>query len=227
MKARDVMVSPVITVRSSATLKDVARLLVTNRISALPVVDEHHKLVGIISEGDLLHRVEIGTERRRSSWVAVFDEYQVLATDYIRSHATRVADVMTRSVVTATPETPLHELATTMETHDVKRVPIVNGGTLVGIVSRANLVQAFAAAGTRLEIPIADKAIRESLMARLQREPCTRPFRLNVTVSNGVASLWGRADSETDRKAIRVAAETTPGVVAISDHIVVESVGRS
>jgi CBS-domain-containing membrane protein len=221
MKVRDVMISPVITVKSSATLKEVARLMMENGISALPVVDDHNQLVGIISEGDLLHRAEIGTERRRSNWVAVFDEHQTLATDYIRAHATKVVDVMTRSVVTATPDTPLHELATTMETHAVKRVPIVGNGALVGIVSRANLVQAFATAGALVEISMSDKAIRDNLMERLKRESWSKAARLNAIVNHGVVSLWGQANSDIDRKAIRIAAEATPGVVAVNDHIVV------
>lgn len=223
MKARDVMVSPVITVRSSATLREVARLLLKKRISAVPVVDEHDKLVGMVSEGDLLHRAEIGTERRRSHWMAIFDEQHVLATDFIKSHARKVADVMAHPVITATPDTPLHELAMLMERHAVKRIPIVRDGALVGIVSRANLVQAVATAGVTLDIPVSDEAIRANLMKRLRHESWTHAARLNATVKNGVVSLWGEADSDTERKAIRVAAEATPGVASVNDHI---SVGR-
>lgn len=227
MKAHDVMVSPVITVRSSATLREVARLLLEKRISAVPVVDDHGKLVGMVSEGDLLHRAEIGAERRRSHWLAMFDAQHVLATDFIKSHARKVADVMARPVIVAKPDTPLHELATMMERHGVKRIPIVRDGALVGIVSRANLVQAVATAGVELDIPVSDNAIREDLMKRLRHESWTQAARLNATVKNGVVSLWGEADSETERKAIRVAAETTPGVVAVVEHITVGRLGAS
>ncbi len=227
MQARDVMVSPVITVKSSATLAEVARLLLKKRISAVPVVDAHDKLVGMISEGDLLHRAEIGTERRRSSWLAIFDQQHVFATDFIKSHASKVADVMAHPVITAAPETPLHELATMMERHAVKRIPIVRDGALVGIVSRANLVQALATAAVKLEIPASDTAIRDRLMTRLKHETWTHAARLNATVSNGVVNLWGEADSDTERKAIRVAAEATPGVVAVNDHITVGRLGVS
>lgn len=225
MKARDVMVSPVITIRSSATLREVARLLLKKRISAVPVLDEHDRLVGMVSEGDLLHRAEIGTERRRSRWLAVFDEQHMLATDFIKSHARKVTDVMAHPVITAAPETPLHELATLMERHAVKRIPIVRDGALVGIVSRANLVQALATAGVTLDIPVTDEAIRASLMKCLRQESWTHAARLNATVKNGVVSLWGKADSETERQAIRVAAEATPGVVAVVDHIAVGRLG--
>lgn len=225
MKASDVMVSPVITVRSSATLKDVAQLLLKRRISALPVLDEHGKLVGIVSEGDLLHRAEIGTERRRSRWLAILAEEQVLATDYIKSHSTKVADIMTRKVITAAPDTPLQEIAMTMEKNDIKRVPIVRNGQLVGIVSRANLVQAVATSGTTLTIPLSDAAIRDKLMTRIRQEAWANAALLNATVSEGVVNLWGVAGSATERTAIRVAAETTPGVLAVNDHITVGRIG--
>jgi CBS domain-containing protein len=227
MKASDVMVAPVVTVRAGATLKEVARLLLKKRISAVPVVDERDRLVGIVSEGDLIQRAEISGERRRSRWLAVLAGDQVLAADFIKAHATKVADVMTRKVITADPDTPLHELATLMERHAVKRVPILRNAKLVGIVSRANLMQAIATTDTKLEIPQSDEAIRETLMTRLHQQPWAHAARLNATVSAGVANLWGVAGSDTERTAIRVAAETTPGVLAVNDHIVVGPLGAS
>lgn len=219
MKASDVMVSPVITVKPTATVKEVAKLFLDHRISAVPVLDERGKLAGIVSEGDLVHRTEIGTERRRSGWRAFLADEEARAIDYIRSHATKVADIMTRKVVTAAPDVPLHEVAMMMETNAVKRVPIVRNGQLVGIVSRANLVQAIATSGAKLEIPAADAVIREKLMKRLKAESWASTSLLNATVHDGVVSLWGLTRSPTERMAIRVAAETTPGVVAVRDHI--------
>lgn len=218
MKASDVMVSPVITIASSATVKDVARLFLDRRISAVPVVDGAGKLVGIVSEGDLIHRAEIGTERRRP-WLTVLTDEHGPAADYIKSHTTRVTDIMTRKVVTATPDTPLQDVAMTLETNGIKRIPIVRGDALVGIVSRANLVQAVATAGTRLEIPVSDTMIRQNLMTRLRGEDWAKTSLLNATVSDGVVTLWGLTDSSTERQAICVAAETTPGVVAVRNHI--------
>ena len=222
MKAHDVMVSPVITVKPSATVKDVAKLFMERRISAVPVVDDQNRLVGIVSEGDLVHRAEIGTERRRSWWLTLLADEQVLAADYIKTHGRKVEDVMTRNVITATPDTPLHELARLLEKHGIKRVPIVRNGQLVGIVSRANLVQAIASSGSKLEIPVSDTSIRDKLMAHLETQGWARTGLLSVTVNDGVVDLWGITSSEAERKAIRVAAESMPGVRAVNDHMIVQ-----
>src|SRR5665647_3102869 len=153
MKARDVMVSPVITVRPSASVREVAQIFLERRISAVPVVDEHGKLVGIISEGDLMHRAEPGTERKRSWWLQGFTGDETLAAEYVRAHARKVADVMTRHVIFAAPDMPLYEIANMLESNSIKRVPIVKDGQVVGIVSRANLIQAVASARQELDIP--------------------------------------------------------------------------
>jgi CBS domain-containing protein len=221
MKASDVMVAPVVTVKPTASVKDVAKLFLERKISAVPVVDDQSKLVGIVSEGDLIYRAEIGTERRRPWWLLLLAEEQTLAADYIKTHANKVADVMTRNVVTAAPDTPLHEIAMMMEKNAIKRVPIVRGGQLVGIVSRANLVQAVASSGTKLEIPLSDETIRDKLMAHLKTQSWAHTGLLNATVNDGVVDLWGLSSSETERQAIRVAAETTPGVRAVNDHMIV------
>lgn len=219
MKASDVMMSPVITVRPTATVKDVAKLFLDRKISAAPVVDAAGKLMGIVSEGDLIHRTEIGTERRHSPWLTLLTEEHRPAADYIKSHATKVADVMTRKVVSATPDTPLQSVAMLMETNAIKRVPIVRDGQLLGIVSRANLVQAVAKVGTKLEIPVSDALIRAQLMTRLRRESWTNTSLINAAVKDGVVTLWGLTASPTERQAIRVAAEATPGVIAVRDQI--------
>jgi CBS domain-containing protein len=221
MKASDVMSSPVITVKPYASVKDAARLFLRHGISAVPVVDDAGRLVGIVSEGDLIHRAEIGTERRGSWWLLLVAEEQALAADYIKTHAIKVADVMTRTVITATPETPLHEIAMTMEKNGIKRVPIVSNGQLVGIVSRANLVQAFASSGPKLEIPLSDTMIRDKLMEKLKQQSWAHTGLLNVTVHDGIVDLWGFSSSETESNAVRIAAETTPGVRAVNNHILI------
>jgi len=219
MKARDVMVSPVVTVKPSSSVRDVAKILLERRISAVPVVDDG-KLVGIVSEGDLLHRSEADTQRRRSWWIRALAGDEVLAADYVKAHARKVADVMTRHVISANPDTPLHEIAALLEKNSIKRVPIVKDGQIVGIVSRANLIQAVASSRKELEIPVSDAAIRNKLLTRLQREPWAHTSMLNVTVNAGIVDLWGVIKSDVERKAIRVAAESTPGVCAVNDNLV-------
>jgi len=221
MKARDVMVSPVITVTPTTLVKDAAKLFLKHSFSAVPVVDDKGAIIGIVSETDLMHRAEIGTDRQRSWWLRLLMDDRTLAADYIKSHATRVAEVMTINVITASPETPLREVAALMEKNSIKRVPIVENGQLVGILSRANLVQALASAGSKLEIPQSDASIRDGLLKHLRAQDWAHTSLLNVTVNDGVIDLWGVTDSETERKALRVAAEAMPGARAVNDHLIV------
>jgi CBS domain-containing protein len=208
MKARDVMVSPVVTVKPSATVRDVAKLFLERQISAVPVVDEQGQLVGIISEGDLMHRAEIGTERRRSWWLLLAED-QALAADYIKAHARKVEDVMTRNVITATPDTPLNEVARILEKHALKRVPIVRDGQPVGIVSRANWFRRCHERQQAQDPPV------------LTAQRWAHTGLLNVTVNDGIVDPWGISVSEIERKAIRVAAETMAGVRAVNEHMIV------
>jgi CBS domain-containing protein len=225
MKARDVMTSPVVTVKQTSSVKDVARLFLERRISAVPVVDDQGKLVGIVSEGDLVHRSEISTQRRRPWWLVLLAGDEGLAAEYVKAHAKRIADIMTRKVVTAAPDAPLHEIAETLEKYGIKRLPIVRDGQLVGIVSRANLVQAIATSGSKLDVPLSDTTIRENLLTHLNRQSWAHATLLNATVSGGVVDLWGFVESDTERKAIRVAAEATPGVHAVNDHMTARPYG--
>lgn len=220
MKARDVMVSPVITAKQESSVRDVARIFLEKRISAVPVVDDEGRLIGIITEGDLLHRAEAGTERRRPWWLLQLVGRETLAAEYVKSHSRKVADVMTRKVITAAPDTPLHEIATLLEKNGIKRVPIVDQGKLVGIVSRANLIQAVANPKATVEAPVSDADLRERVMALLNGQNWAETALLNVTVRDGTVDLWGISQSEAERRAVRVAAESVSGVRAVNDNMV-------
>jgi CBS domain-containing protein len=226
MRAADVMVTKVVTVAPDASVQEVALLLLSARISAVPVVGSDGELLGIVSEGDLLRRGEAGTGRRRPWWLAMLVGNEVLASEFVKEHARKVADVMTREVITATPETPLATIANLLEQNAIKRVPIVRDGRLVGIVSRANLLQALA---SQPPAPAAastadDAGIREKVLSTLHAEPWARPAFINVIVQNGVVELWGMVESETERAAVRVAAEATPGVRSVNDNLVVRQI---
>ena len=221
MKARDVMVAPVVTVKPSQSARDVATLFARHRISAVPVVDDNGRVVGVVSEGDLMRRSETDTERRPSWWLSIFTSNDALAAEYIRRHARKVSDLMTKTVITATPDTPLSEIAAILERNAIKRVPIVANGQLVGIVSRANLVQAMAAAKPALIVPISDTTIRERLLEHLRTQRWAHAGLVNITVFDGVVSLWGLVPSEMEKRALRVAAEQTTGVRAVEDNLVV------
>jgi CBS domain-containing protein len=117
MKASDIMAMNVITVGPETSVREVANILLRNRISALPVVGKHKELIGIISEGDLVRRAELETDPRRPWWLKIFvsKNKEALALEYVKSHAHRVKDIMTREVVTARPATPLRDIATLLE----------------------------------------------------------------------------------------------------------------
>lgn len=226
MKAADVMVVDVITARPDDRVEDIAHILVSNRISGVPVVDDSGKLVGIVSEGDLMRRIESGTEHRRSWWLDLLSTREELASEYVKEHGRRAADVMTRKVVTVGPDTTLSEVANLLESRTIKRVPVVENGRLVGLISRANLIQALAALHSRVTIETSDSdaTIRDKVYDALRNEPWT-PTLLNVIVKDGTVGLWGFVRSEGEKSAARVAAEAVPGVRTVDDSLIVMRAG--
>jgi CBS domain-containing protein len=222
MKAADVMVTNVITVGPDARVQDVAQILLNARISGVPVVGSNGELIGIVSEGDLMRRVEAGTGRRRPWWLVMLTGKEVLAAEYIKEHSRKVSDVMSRQVITAAPDAPLSEIVHLLEKNAIKRVPIVDKGKLVGIVSRANLLQALASLSGKVPATQPDDAeIREKVLTQLNAESWMRTSLINVIVQEGTVELWGIVDSAVEKKAVRVAAEVTPGVRAVNDNLIV------
>ena len=226
MKASDVMVTNVITVGPETGVQDAARVLLASRISAVPVVEQNGELLGIVSEGDLMRRSETDTARHRSWWLELFASNETLAREFTKSHSRRVADVMTRNVIMAAPDASLGEIAALLEKNLIKRVPIVEDGKVVGIVSRANLLQAFASvpikinAATRAD----DRSIRETLMARIRAQKWAEPWQLNVIVHDGTVELWGVVESTAEKTAIRVTVEQTEGVRAVKNNVIVRPI---
>lgn len=227
MRAMDVMTTDVISVDPDTTVRDLATLLAERGISGAPVVDSSGGLVGIVSEGDLLHRAEIGTahrhrERRRSWWLDHFAADR--AREYIKSHGGKVKDVMTRDVVTVTEDTDLGDVAALLEAKRVKRVPVMRDGKVVGIISRANLVRALGATkGTPpREAESDDRTIRSQLLSELGHEEwATRIWPEDIIVRDGVVHFWLSSDEPDEKKqALRVAAETIPGVRGVEEHAV-------
>jgi CBS domain-containing protein len=229
MNASAIMVSDVITVKPDDTVEDVAGLLLVNCISAAPVVDDSGKMVGIVSEGDLLRRVENRTGHEREWWLKLLMGRELLAAEFIKEYGRKVADVMTREVITVEPDTPVADIASLLERHRIKRVPIVQDGKIVGIVSRANLIQALAVCRNKSLEPqtITDAELRDKLVSRLKAEPWVRPSLVNVTVADGTVDLWGIVDSPAEKQALRVAVEVTPGVKVVNDNVLVRPVGTA
>jgi len=226
MRAMDVMTTDVITVDPEMTVQALAELLAERGISGAPVVDASGRLVGIISEGDLLHRAEIGTARRhrvrrRSWWLDHFASDP--ARDYVKSHGRTVKDLMTRDVVSVTEDMDLGDVAALLEARRIKRVPVMRDGKIVGIISRANIVRAVSA--TKGAAPRQgesdDRSIRNRLLAELGREEWAQIWPEDVIVRDGIVHFWVSEDEpSTKRDALRVAAESIAGVRGVEEHMV-------
>ena len=221
MQAKDIMTTNVATVTPDTSVHDVAKLLIDKNISGVPVTDTSGTLVGMISEGDLLRRPELETEPQRSWWLDLLANNRDSAADYIKSHGTNAADVMTRNVISVQDDATVGEIAATLEKHRIKRVPVVRDGKVVGIVSRANLLHGLAAAKTATApTPSADdRVIRQKLTEHLERQGWVSAGSLNLIVDDGTVQLWGWVDSKEQRRAIILAVEQFPGVKGVEDHL--------
>lgn len=218
MQAKDVMVRGVIAIGPDMPVRIAARAMVSNKVSALLVMGIDARLMGVISEGDLLRRVETGTERDRSSWADMFVSSDTVIKEFVKSRGKRASDVMTRDVITAAPETPLREIAGLMEKHGIKRVPIVEDAVVVGIVSRADFLRIFADVDEATDWTESDRVLHQRIMDSIRDQPWAgRPF--NIIVSERRADLWGYVYSEAEKTAIRVAAEATPGIESVANHL--------
>jgi len=219
MHAADIMTPDVICATPDTTLPELIRLMLHHAISALPIVEDG-RLVGIVSEGDLLRRPEVGTETRRSTWLGLLTSSDSLAAEFVRTHGRKAADVMTRDVATVDATTPVAEIVHLLEARRIKRVPVLRDGRLVGIVSRRNLLQSLAASLAAPPVPSEDSTIRDAFYARLSTQPwMDAAASINAIVADGVLHLCGFAPKGVRRQALIVLAETVPGVRAVEDHL--------
>lgn len=217
MRADDIMSMNVISVSPETDIHEVAKTLLDNHVSAVPVVDDQGKLLGIVSEGDLIRRRESGTERQSSWWLRLFENPNELAQEYVKEHGRTAEDVMTRKVFTVTEETPANEIAEILEKHRIKRVPVVHDGKVVGIVSRANLLHGLIVR----KIPVTSKGhetdLKKAVLEEL-RETGVRSL-IDVVVSDGEVHLWGSVESDPEKEALEIAASNTPGVTKVVNHV--------
>jgi CBS domain-containing protein len=221
MLAGDVMTRKVISVASDASAMQAGALMLKHQISGLPVVDSSGILLGIISEGDFLRRAELGTQRRRPRWLAFLISPGRLASEYVHACGRKVKEIMTPNPYTVTESTPVTEVVQLMERHRIKRVPVVCGRRLVGIVSRADLLRALARRARATEtVATNDVEIRERVMAELRRQSWAPLDLINIIVRDRIVELRGTITEDSARQAMVVATENVPGVHAVHDHLV-------
>ena len=220
MRAKDIMTESIVCVNVKETVFDAAELLLGAGVSAAPVVNDQGNVLGIVSEADLIHRAEIATTPRKSWLQRLLGGEATAARDFVSTHARKVADVMTREVVTASDDATLGELVELIEKHRVKRIPIVRDNKLVGVVSRANLLGALLSREPEAAVePTDDNQLRQAVVDAFDKQPWKSRWPVNVVVSDGAVHLWGFVESEDVRKAYRVAAENVPGVKKVRSHL--------
>jgi CBS domain-containing protein len=219
MRARQVMTTPVITVRTDATILEAADIMLRQHISGLPVVNESGKLVGIVSEGDFIRRSELGTQRKRGRWLQLFVGPNKVASEFVHEQGRKVGEIMTPDPTAVREDSSLDEIVLLMERKNIKRLPVMRGDRLVGIVTRANLLQALASLARIVPDPtIDDDHIREAVIASLEKTDWG-PNGLSIVVRNGIVQLSGIILNFGAREATIVVAENTPGVIEVHDHL--------
>lgn len=218
MHARDVMTPGVITVQPDTSVRDIAKMLVEHHISGVPVVENGGKLVGIVSEGDLMRRPESDTEHHRSWWLKLLVSHDQKVSEYIKTHGQHAADVMSRPVITVVEDATLEKVADTLQKHRVKRAPVMRGDKMIGIVARADLLHGLIARQAGHTPSVDDHKIKAALEREIKSAEVDMRF-VNVIVSGGVVHIWGMVASADDREAVRVAAENVAGVKTVNLNI--------
>lgn len=221
MNVFNIMTPVVISVPVSSSVQDAINLMLKHRISGLVVVDQNQNLVGIVSESDFLRRSEIGTQRKRNRWLGLLLGSGKATEEYIHAHSRKVGDVMTRDPITVTEATHLGEVARLMERHHVKRLPVVRGKKVVGIISRANLIRAVITHGKSMKAPAqSDQEIRNRIIAQIAEQPWAPSPLFAIDVKDGVVSIFGTVFDGRQEEAMRVLIENTPGVKSIENDVV-------
>lgn len=221
MKTTDIMVTNVVSVGPDTPVREIASLMIERRISGLPVVDAQRHVVGIVSEGDLIRRPEIETDRAPSAWLSLFLSADARARDFVKTHGLKARDVMAQPAVCVSPDAPLADVVRLLERHRIKRLPVVDHGKLVGLVTRTDLLRALLArqALPVTGVPRGDGEIRKRIQTVLDGADWGGSVIVNVQVVQGVAHLWGAVDSDDQRRALRLAVESVPGVTAVEEHL--------
>ncbi|MBI1942699.1 MAG: CBS domain-containing protein [Betaproteobacteria bacterium] len=219
MRAADVMVKDVISVAPGASVREVASLMLERRISGVPVVDGERRVLGILSEGDLIRRPELGTDKHPAGWLSVFLSEDESARDFVKTHGMTAREVMSQPAICVAPDTPLAAVVRLMERHRVKRLPVVEHGRLAGLLTRADLLRALVAQQSVSPAASSDQELRDRIDSMLRHEGWASSAFVHVLVENGVAQLWGAVESASQREALMLAVRSVPGVRDVQPHL--------
>jgi CBS domain-containing protein len=219
MRVRDVMTYGAIGVSEDASLTEAIETLLRSRVSALLVFDADHALAGILSEGDLLRRSELGTEKHVPRWLEFLLSGGSLAESYAHVHGRKASEVMTKTVITISEDAELSEAVDLMLRKRVKRLPVLRGDAVVGIVARSDLLKGLLAALPKPGAQPSDAEIKRTIQAEMDKLPWAPRASVRVDVVNGTVTYDGAITDERLRDGLRVIAENTAGVVAIRDHM--------
>ncbi len=221
MKTSEIMTYPVITVMPETPIAEAARLMLQHRISGLPVVDAKGAVIGMITEGDLLRRAETGSAPHHPRWLELLLSPGRLAGEYAEAHARKVSEAMTRDVVSVAPDTEIASVVLLMKKRNIKRLPVIDNGRLVGIVSRANLVRALLhALVNEPSRQLSDEEVRKAILDATTAEPWGPCFAIDIAVTEGIVDIYGTITDDRARTALHVLAENVPGVKGVRDHLV-------
>lgn len=219
MKAADIMVKDVVTTGPEASVQELATLMLERRISGLPVVDGSGRLLGIVSEGDLIRRPEIDTDRVKLGWLRLLLSDEARARDFVKSHGRKAREVMTQPAISVAADAPLAEVVRLMARHRIKRLPVVDKGRLVGLVTRTDLLRAVAARQAVAPADVKDEELRARIDVMLREEDWAASAVVYVQVEKGVAQLWGTVESQEQREALILAVRGVPGVKDVQPHL--------
>ena len=219
MQASDVMTTNVVSVGPKTGVRDIAQLMLKHQVSGVPVVDDEQRVIGIVSEGDLIRRVEAPDASTRSWWLSLFSSPNRSAQDYVKVRGHYADEIMTHNVIEIGEEMALSEIAGVLERHKIKRVPVTRDGKLIGIVSRANLLHGLASQTTLETTSLDDREIRRQVKKELSEGAGLNIALVNVIVKNGVVQLWGIVNSPEEQQAAQVAAENAPGVQSVENNL--------
>jgi CBS domain-containing protein len=219
MKVGDIMSREVISIGPDEPVREIARLMLARRISGVPVVDAERRVLGVVSEGDLIRRPELETDQARGGWLNLFVSDDERARDFIKSHGLKASEVMTQPAICVAPELPLAEVVRLMERHHVKRLPVTENGRLVGLLTRADLLRALTTQQAAAPAGLDDRQLRKRIDEMLRTEAWAVSAIVNVQVENGVAQLWGTVESPSQRDALILAVRGIPGIRDVEAHL--------